>query len=239
MKYFFLSLGLLALFGVLILGTRGHFFDKPPIEIFPDMDRQLKYKAQKPADFFGDGRVARPPVDGTVPIGYRIPDEPLGVDAPDGGVADPADPYGQYSIGDSYFDTGRIGDYFGDGIPVDVTMATLERGRERYEINCTVCHGPTGLGNGTVSNYWTGAPIASLQEQRILDMPDGQIYHTITHGKGVAPNWTMFPYGDKITVEDRWAIVAYMRAMQRGMNATLDDVPPEMRNQFETAEVGQ
>lgn len=235
-KYFLIATALLAVTIAVIAGYRGHRFEKPPIEIFPDMDRQQKKKAQKPSDFFPDGRVARPPVAGTVPLGYDFPgldpsaDGPMPVAArPGGGAAS------DYAVGDSYLDTGRVGDYFGDGIPIEVTLKLVERGRERYEINCAVCHGSSGLGNGTANPYWAGAPIASLQDQRIIDMPDGQLYHTITNGKGAAPNWTMFPYKDKITVRDRWAIVAYMRAMQAGLNAPADALPPGARARLEQA----
>ncbi len=223
--YFVISVALLAVLVVVIAGYRGQRFTKPPIELFPDMDRQLKKKAQKPSDFFADGRVARPHVPGTIPAGFEFPTVPATAE----GKSPAGEPAGSYAVGDSYYDTGTIGDYFGDGIPVPVTTELIERGRERYEINCAVCHSSSGLGNGTAAPYWGGAPIANLHEQRIVDMPDGQLYYTIANGKGAAPIWTMFPYKDKIKVEDRWAIVAYMRAMQVGLSTPVDALPAEPR----------
>ncbi len=219
--YFIIATLMLGVLIVIVAGVRGQRFQKPPMEFFPDMDRQLKKKAQKPSDFFADGRVARPQVPGTVPVGYEFPTAAAGAE----GRQVAGQPAGSYAVGGSYFDTGAIGDYFGDGIPVPVTTELIERGRERYEINCAVCHSSSGLGNGTASPYWGGAPIANLHDQRIVDMPDGQLYYTIANGKGVAPIWTMFPYKDKINVEDRWAIVAYMRAMQIGLSTPADTLP--------------
>ncbi len=225
-KYFLISLLLLALTVVVLAGVRGRKFDKPPIELFPDMDRQLKKKAQKPGDFFGDGRVAREPVPGTVPMGYEWPRSgSQEADLAAVAAARVESPYGAFTSGTSYLETGHVGEFFGDGIPLPVTPALIERGRERYNINCAVCHGAEGLGKGTASPYWAGAPIANLHDQRLVEMPDGQIYHTIVHGKGAAPNWTMFPYGDKITIEDRWAIVAYIRTLQAALATQADTLP--------------
>lgn len=225
-QYFLIALVLVAVGVVALAGFRGRKSSKPPIELFPDMDRQLKKKPQKMTDFFADGRVARPPVPGTVPMGYEWPVPGAEANDPAAYAADRvASPYGAFTAGTSYLETGHFGEFFGQGIPLPVTLELVERGRERYDINCAVCHGADGYGKGTAQPYWAGAPIANFHDQRLVDMPDGQIYHTIVHGKGAAPNWTMFPYGDKITIEDRWAIVAYIRALQRGMATPADSLP--------------
>lgn len=235
-KYFLLSILLVAITIVALAGVRGRKFDKPPIELFPDMDRQLKKKPQKQSQFFADGRVARPPVPGTIPLGYEWPHPGSTLSDP---VADAAasidSPYGSFSTSTSYLDTGHVGEFFGDGIPLPVTPKLVARGRERYNINCAVCHGADGYGKGTAQPYWAGAPIANLHDQRLVDMPDGQIYHTIVNGKGAAPKWTMFPYGDKITVEDRWAIVAYVRALQSAMATPSNSLPAGPRAQLDQA----
>lgn len=199
MRWFFL---ILVLFGIMLLagiGVRGERFTSPPIEIFPDMDRQFKLKAQKPSEMFADGIGARKPVPGTVPLGFEV-------DA-NGGSADFS-----FSNGQDYASTGIIGDNFGDGFPAahKVTGELLERGRERFNINCTMCHGASGNGQGVVSKYWNIPPTANLVDARAKAFPDGQIFWTITHGKGL-----MGPYNGTITVRDRWAIVAYVRALQQ------------------------
>ena len=119
--------------------------------------------------------------------------------------------------------SGTNGTNWGNGIPFTATLATLERGRERYQIQCAVCHGATGAGNGIATKYGL-VGVASLHQQRLRDMTDGEIYNTIVNGKN-----TMLGYGASIQVPDRWAIVAYIRALQRSQNATIADVPATER----------
>jgi mono/diheme cytochrome c family protein len=218
LRYFFALFALTILVVVSLAGFRGQFFKQPPIEIFPDMDHQPKVKAQVPSQFFADGRGNRLPVPGTVPVGYSTPLR----DQATGKIVEMGGPYKQIAFGamPDYFNTGKIGDRWGTGIPLEVTMEVMERGRERYNISCKVCHGAVGLGNGIASQFGLAA-VANLQIERIRVMADGEIYNTITHGKN-----TMMGYGHNIQVEDRWAIVAYLRAMQLAQNSTIDAVPP-------------
>lgn len=218
LKYFFLLFALTIVAIVSVAGFRGDFSKKPPIEIFPDMVRQPKVKAQTPSAFFGDDRSARPPVEGTVPMGYSTPLR----DQATGEIVEMGGPYMQihFTNAPDYYNTGKMGDQWGTGIPLEVTMDVMARGRERYNISCKVCHGAVGLGNGIAVEYGLAA-VANLQLERIREMADGEIFNTITHGKN-----TMMGYGHNIQVEDRWAIVAYMRALQLAQNATVDDVPP-------------
>ena len=116
---------------------------------------------------------------------------------------------------------------WGTGIPIPVTPQFMERGGERYNINCAICHGPTGAGDGIVKQYGM-ATIVSIVDDRITNMSDGEIFNTITHGKN-----TMMSYGGTVTVNDRWAIIAYLRALQRSQRATAADVPPEARVELE------
>ncbi len=90
-----------------------------------------------------------------------------------------------------------------------------------FNIDCAVCHGATGIGNGITSKYGL-LSIANYHQDKYREMADGQIFDTITHGHN-----TMMAYGDKVTVKDRWAIIAYIRALQRSQNATINDVPEE------------
>jgi mono/diheme cytochrome c family protein len=208
---------------IALLGFRGQKHQTEPWEIFPDMVRQMKVRAQSPSNFFADGRGPRLPVAGTVPIGYEMPKSRT--------IAAPAVPMppGEtpsrvaFSVGNDYFDTGKMGDRWGTGIPVEVTPQLLERGRERFSITCAMCHGATAAGNGIAKQHGL-ATVVTLQDDRIRKMADGEIFNTITNGKN-----TMMAYGPNVMVADRWAIIAYLRALQRSQNAAVADVPPEHR----------
>jgi len=206
-----------------LAGFRGSHSSLPPIEILPDMDHQPKYQPQHPDPFFADGRAARKPVDGTVPMGYTLPGRYLQAGARNGTIL----PSG-FANSTDYLDTGRFGDVYGDGIPVDVTAELLDRGEERFNINCAICHGRTGEGKGVVQQIGAWATVANLQDDRIRQQPDGQIFNTITHGKN-----TMGAYGPNIAIEDRWAIVAYIRALQKSQRAALADLPAEKQQQLQ------
>jgi mono/diheme cytochrome c family protein len=218
-RYFILLLALVSLLVVSVAGLRGCKTKRPPIEIFPDMVRQPKVKAQAPSDFYADGRGARDQVTGTIPVGYQQPAPSATNGAVMGG------PYEAVLFAgmQDYANTGKNGTNWGNGLPFTATLATLERGRERYQIQCAVCHGATGTGNGIATKYGL-VGVASLQQQRLRDMSDGEIYNTIVNGKN-----TMLGYGAAIQVPDRWAIVAYIRALQRSQNATMSDVPVSER----------
>jgi mono/diheme cytochrome c family protein len=226
LKYFFALFAFVVISIIAVAGFRGQKSTRPPIEIFPDMDHQPKVKAQVPSSFFADGRGAREPVAGTVPLGYAIPlHKPV-----DGSVGEASGPYKQvyFSSAPVYFDTGKIEDQWGTGMPFEITPEIIARGQERYTINCSVCHGATGAGNGIAGKYGLVA-IANLHQQRIREMADGEIFNTISHGKN-----TMMGYGDRIQVQDRWAIVAYIRALQKSQGgATINDVPPTQRAELE------
>lgn len=200
MRWFFLILAIASITVALALGPRGDKFSSPPFMLFPDMDNQYKLKAQKPSDLFENGQGARLPVEGTVPMGYSLPgDDENGKSRLD------------FSRGTDYFNTGLYGDFYGKGFPSELKLdeAFLERGRQRFQITCTPCHGQSGNGAGIVSKYWAIPPTANLIDPRVKEMPEGQIFWTITHGKGL-----MGPYNGVLSVEDRWAITAYLRGLQ-------------------------
>jgi mono/diheme cytochrome c family protein len=225
LRYFFIALGLSLVMLVAVAGFRGQKGGQPPIEIFPDMDHQPKVKSQVPSAFFADNRGNRPPVAGTVPMGYEMPlskENPF----PDEGKYRTV----RFSTGTDYLNTGRFGDQWGTGIPLPVTAELMQRGRERYTIYCGVCHGASGGGNGVAGQYGLVA-IASYHQDRLRNMADGEIYNTIVHGKN-----TMLGYAEKIPLDDRWAIVAYVRALQLSQQATLAEVPPDERQKLEAAQ---
>jgi len=223
-RYFLLLLTLVTVLVISIAGLRDYSFlphktKRPPIEIFPDMVRQAKVKAQAPSDFYADGRGARDHVSGTVPIGYSQPlDKPQSNDSAQGATMGSPYQVVVFEGRENYANTGKTGTNWGNGLPFTATLATLERGRERYQIQCAVCHGATGTGNGIATKYGL-VGVANLQQQRLRDMTDGEIYNTIVNGKN-----TMLGYGSTIQLPDRWAIVAYIRALQRSQNASLNDV---------------
>ncbi|MEI6491678.1 MAG: cytochrome c [Verrucomicrobiota bacterium] len=226
LKYFFILFALLVVLVVSMAGFRGQKSPQPPIEIFPDMVDQPKFKAQVPSAFFADGRGDRGPVADTVPIGYAIPlHKPV-----NDSVGEVGGPYNQiyFSSGPVYFDTGKIGGQWGSGMPFEITPGLMQRGRERFTINCSPCHGATGAGNGIAGKFGLIA-IANLHQERIRIMTEGEIFNTITNGKN-----TMLGYGDRIQVEDRWAIIAYVRALQKSQGgATIEDVPASERAALE------
>jgi hypothetical protein len=220
LRYFFLGLTLLVAAAVLIIGPRGQQTRNRPIEVFPDMDHQPKFQPQHASPFFADGRAAREAVPGTVPSGFTQE----GIYSQNAASNSPVKGGSGFANRPDYYHTGRIGDKYGDGIPLQgIGMELMARGQERYGIFCAVCHGAAGEGNGITSKYgMVGA--ASFHQGRLRDMPDGQIFNTITHGKN-----TMAGYGGNIAVEDRWAIIAYIRALQRSQNGALADVPEAER----------
>jgi mono/diheme cytochrome c family protein len=224
----FLLLSLLFTIALIaVFGFRGQKSTGPPLEVFPDMVRQMKVRAQAPLAFFADGRGARPPVPGTIPIGYEMP-KPETIATPATAVAVPqTHPRLGFSAGTSYYDTGKMGDRWGTGLPIEVTPALMERGRQRFNITCAMCHGATAAGNGITKQYGL-ATVVTLQDERLRKMADGEIFNTITNGKN-----TMMAYGPNITVADRWAIIAYLRALQRSQNAGIADVSEQHRAELE------
>jgi len=110
--------------------------------------------------------------------------------------------------------------------PLEVDMQLLERGQKEYNIYCSPCHSQTGNGRGIVIQY-NYPPAANFHEQRLVDAPDGHFFDVMTHGLRNMPS-----YADQVAVKDRWAIIAYIRALQRSENAQLSDIPEEQRDQL-------
>lgn len=210
MRYTFLIFFLLSITVVSIFGLRGSKSKRPPLEIFPDMDRQARYKPQAENNFFLDKRNDRPTIAGTIPF-ITANQERYPFTAPKDAFSE-----------NLYLTSGKNKDSsFGKGFPFPITRKFIEQGQEKYQIFCAVCHGMTGDSNGITTKYgMVGVP--SYHQDRYREMPEGEIYNTIKNGKN-----TMGAYGAKISVEDRWAIVAYIRALQLANNATIEDVSLE------------
>ena len=216
MRYFFFAYLLAIVLVIGFAGFRGDKFTHTPIEIFNDMDKQAKVKAQSSNAFFADGVGSRKPVAATVPMGLTIPAKL----ASEGAFVT----YG-FTHGSDYYNSGRLGDFWGDGFPeqIKVDEAFLRLGQERYNINCAICHGKAGDGKGITSQYGI-ANIANFHTPGFTDAkaPDyranGSIYNTINVGKGL-----MGSYGSSIPVQERWAIVAWVRALTLARTAPLSD----------------
>src|SRR6266853_3656625 len=218
LRYFFLTFFLATVCVIGLAGFRDSSFlpqkmTHPPLEIFPDMDHQPKFQPQHASSFFADGRAARPPIPGTIPLGYNLPGAYYQL------AANNVNDTSGFTNQPDYLNTGKIGDSYGDGFPLELNERVMARGKQRFEINCAICHGQLGAGDGIIKSYGL-VTVANLQDERIRSMPDGQLYSTITNGKN-----TMGAYGPQIAVEDRWAIVAYLRALQKSQNVKLAELP--------------
>jgi len=176
----------------------------PRVHVVPDMDNQGRYKAQQLNPWFADTRAMRLPVDGTVARGQLREDD--------------------------HFERGTIGDAYATTFPVSLDAPLLDRGQERYDVYCAPCHGLSGHGDGIVARraerlqQGTWVPPASLHVEPAYSRPVGHLYNSIANGIRTMP-----AYGSQIPVEDRWAIVAYIKALQRSQRAGLEDVPPDER----------
>src|SRR5476649_1214494 len=195
---------------VSILGFRGTHFSHPPMDVFPEwafpgMKRQAKFRPQAASVFFADGRADRLPPPGVVASDFGPAGQPL---RDDDALYLGKDSSGAYLRG------------FPAAITVDGQL--LARGRDRYAIYCLPCHGAVGDGNGITKKYGMGAT-PTYHDDRLRGMAEGELYNTITNGKQPANN--MPPYADKLTPQDRWAVVAYVRVLQRAQTATVADVP--------------
>jgi mono/diheme cytochrome c family protein len=133
---------------------------------------------------------------------------------------------GQLRVDRAYY-SGKSGDLLVDKIPARVDRAMLERGGQRYNIYCSPCHSQSGDGRGMIVQRGFPPP-PSFHERRLLDAPSGHYFNVISNGYGA-----MYSYASRIPPDDRWAIVAYIRALQLSQHATLDDVPARERPRLE------
>ncbi len=204
MRYIFLVFALTVVTVVVIAGFRGSRSRQPTLYIFPDMERQPKLRPQTTDRFFGDGLSSQAPMPGTVAREADYEDTP-------------------YNTGKAPASTNWV-----EILPVPVTAELLARGQERFTIYCAVCHGAAGNGQGIASKPLYGMiGVANYHDARLVKMPDGQIFNTITYG---SPAQLLLSYGAQVSIPDRWAIVAYVRALQRSWLATLNDVPADARS---------
>jgi mono/diheme cytochrome c family protein len=210
MRIFFITFFLVIIAIISLAGFRGAKTEKTPLYVFPDMDRQQKFHPQGENEFFSNKMDDRLPVSGTVMRGNELNTaEVFAADYQNAYIENPEWVTGQDADGAEI-----------PTIPFEVTSEFMAVGREKYDIYCTVCHGAAGRGNGVTLNY--GIAASNLVTDLYLERPDGNIYRTITYGYN-----TMMGYGDKLDVRERWAVVAYVRALQKAYNASEEDLTPQ------------
>jgi mono/diheme cytochrome c family protein len=198
-------IGVLALVPfALIARARATKSDLPRVHPIRDMGKQPKFLAQEVNPLFADRRAMRPVVSGAIAQDDLRTDEHL------------------YR--------GIVNSAWATTFPMPVTDAVMRRGRDRFDIYCTQCHGLSGYGDGMtarraqalVTPGWV--PPSSYHTDLVRGRPVGHLFNTITYGIR-----TMAMYGPLVPVEDRWAIIAYVRALQRSQDSTMDDVPADVR----------
>jgi mono/diheme cytochrome c family protein len=207
MRNVYLVTAFVVVLAVSLLGFRGTKFTHPPMDVFPEwafpgMKRQPKPRPQGESTFFADGRADRP-----LPAGV-VSRTPLRND-------------------DALYAGKKADGSFVRGFPVPVNATVMARGKDRYSIYCAPCHGAVGDGNGITKQYGMGAT-PTYHDDRLRNMAEGEIFNTITHG---SPNKNMQPYADKLLPEDRWAVILYVRALQRAQTGTTADVTTDAGKQ--------
>lgn len=166
-----------------------------------NMYDQPKAKAFEASPFFADGSAMRPLPEGTV--------------SRERGALDPT------------FVTGQTATGLATDSPIPVTVETLKRGQQRFDIYCAPCHNYNGNGQGEIVQRGFPQPPSFTGTQRLLDQPVGYFFNVMTNGFG-----RMYSYASRIPPEDRWAIADYIKALQLSQNAAEDDVPPDVLAQL-------
>lgn len=165
------------------------------------MASQPDHKPFAESEFFKNGQLAQKPIEGTVPSGWTKTNSRI---APE-----------------ENFDKNS------NELPFPISEEILQRGRERFEINCAICHGFTGEGNGRVAQRGLHPP-PNFHDERLRNAPLGHFYDVMSNGFGA-----MGSYSAQVEPQDRWAIAAYIRALQLSQNASLEDVPADKIGELE------
>lgn len=178
-----------------LYSCRGQKFEQQPVHPILNMDQQNRFEAQESNPFFADNRSMRQPVEGTIARG-NLRHDPV------------------------YYQGINPDSSFVEHNPVDLTKSFLYQGKDRYEIFCTPCHGYVGDGQGIIMTGGYGfVPAPSYHIDRIRNMPDGELYSAIANGVRTMPS-----YAHQVPVRDRWAIVAYIRALQKSQHVPEQDM---------------
>ena len=218
MRYFILTVGLLLLATFSFLGKRGDNFERPPWQVFPDMDDQEKYLPQRTSSFFADGRTDRPVPEGSVHRGneielkevfssefsaQRFSDDPQSIALHTGLDVD----------GNPYV-----------GFPIEASDEHFALGQAKYDMYCAVCHGLAGDGNGATKAFGLGNAASFHDPNRAvapIGKPEGGIFKAITEGVSAGATG-MVSFADRLTPTERWAVILHMRALQKTRVAAAD-----------------
>ena len=168
------------------------------------MRDQARVDPLEESQFYPDGLAARPLPANTIPRGE----------------------WGEIMLNEHLY-TGKIDGEYADTFPMPVTQELMQRGQERYDVFCAPCHSRVGDGTGMIVQRGFQQP-PSYHTDRLREQPVGYYYEVISNGFGA-----MYSYSARISPEDRWAIVAYIQALQRSQQATLDDVPESEKSKLE------
>lgn len=211
---------------VMFARAKASLSTQPRVQLVQDMGIQPKYREQQSSDLFADGRADRPVIEGTVARGQLHEDSEY---------------FLGYTMVEDEKATTKPTAKFVDGFPKEVTVndALLQRGQQRFNIYCSACHGYDGQGHGTVNEdamqlqalgnaRWT--PAANLTSDIVRSRPNGHIYNTINVGIRNMP-----PYGPQVPPADRWAIVAYVRALQLTYDAPSRILPDDVKERAKAA----
>lgn len=167
-----------------------------------DMHNQPRHEWQEASEFFANGMAARPQVEGTMATAQLLSTSPLLTTRTPGGT-------------------------YADAYPFEITRGALERGRQRFDIYCSMCHGATGYGDGMIVQRGFVRP-PSFHIDRLRSAPPGYFVEVITHGFGA-----MYSYNDRVVPEDRWKIAAYIKTLQMSQSTDLATLSPEDRRRVE------
>ena len=191
-----------------------------------DMHDQPKYKPLQPSAFFPDSRSARQPVEGTVARDQLRDDAQLYTGKLGTGQTTSPQPAPAVSTQAGQQSQTQTYQGYATTFPFSIDEAALDRGEERFNIYCSVCHSRTGEGGGPVVLRGYRKP-PSLHEPRLQTAPPGYFFDVITNGFGAMPD-----YSTQISPEDRWKIIAYIRALQLSQRANIADVPVDQRDKI-------
>ncbi len=184
----------------------------------PMYDRQPKATRYKESDFYADGLSMRAPPEGTVPRERITLDRPLTA--------------GREADGPIQSNTEALPHYV-ETVPLPLSRKLLDLGRKRFDITCATCHGPLADGNSIVATQMALRPPPSLIQAKYVQKPAGYIFEVATKGFGM-----MASYAAELSVEERWAVVAYLRALQLAQTQPVAALPPDVRQQLESLPAG-
>ena len=210
MRYILLTFSLLVVVVVSFAGFRGSLFRKPPLEIYADMKRQPRLRPETANAVFANGMSSQLIPEGAVARvkPFQLGDQEI------------------YPWQDVPLNTGRFTGTtnFVATNPLPITAERLAQGQRLFNINCAACHTRIADGNPVAKRIGAMGVVANLHDKRIVEMPDGEIFNTVTYGKNL-----MFSYAEKLNAEERWAVIAYLRTLQLSRLATVDDLSESAR----------